>query len=145
MTTKAARAQGVLAIASLVVAAGVTVVLVATPVSSRPSSDRGSASASAASRLPAGIKVEIRGGDPFVAYGLADRLTGAGASLHAVQPAADGNPVEPATMIVYYDRGQQASAERVKALLGRGTLRHRLVFEPGVDVTIVLGKDLSRL
>jgi hypothetical protein len=141
MTAKAARAQGALAIASLVAAVIVTVVLVASPVSSRPA--QGSSGIAAA--LPSGIKVEIRGGDPFVAYGLADRLTGAGAALHAVQPAADGNPVEPATMIVYYDRGNQASAERVKALLGRGTLRHQQVFEPGVDVTIVLGKDLSRL
>jgi hypothetical protein len=141
MTAKAARAQGALAIASLVAAVAVTVVLVATPVASRPVEG----STAVAPALPSGIKVEIRGGDPFVAYGLADRLTGAGAALHAVQPAADGNPVEPATMIVYYDRGNQASAERVQALLGRGTLRHKLVFEPDVDVTIVLGKDLSRL
>lgn len=140
MTAKAARAQGALAIASLVAAVAVTVVLVASPVSSRPvpPSDR-------VSVLPSGIQVAIQGGDPFVAYGLADRLSGAGASVEAVAPAADGNLVEPATMIVYYDRGQQASAERVKELLGRGTLRHKLVFEPGVDVTIVLGKDLSRL
>ena len=141
MTATAARAQGALAIASLVAAVVVTVVLVATPVASRPVSR----STGAATTLPAGIKVEIQGGDPFVAYGLADRLAGAGAALHAVQPAVDGNVVEPATMIVYYDREQQASAERVKALLGRGTLRHKLVFQPGVDVTIVLGKDLSRL
>ena len=141
MTAKAARAQGALAIASLVAAVAVTVVLVATPVSSRPAprSDR------AAAGLPSGIKVDIRGGDPFVAYGLADRLTGAGASLRAVQPAVDRHDVEPSTMIVYYDRGQLAAAERVKALLGGGTLRHKLAFEPGVDVTIVLGKDLSRL
>jgi hypothetical protein len=139
--TKAARAQGALAIASLVAAVVGTVVLVATPVSSRPAA--GSTPATAAS-LPTGIKVAIQGGDPFLAYRLADRLTGAGAALGAVRPSPDGKPVEPATMIVYYDRGQQASAERVKALLGRGTLRHKLVFEPGVDVTIVLGKDLSR-
>jgi hypothetical protein len=139
MTATAARAQGALAIAGLVAAVVVTVLLVATPVSS------GATSASPTG-LPSGIKVEIQGGDPYVAYGLADRLTDAGAALRGVRPAAaDGNPVEPATMIVYYDRGQQASAERVKALLGRGTLRHKLVFEPGVDVTIVLGKDLSRL
>ena len=141
MTAQAARAQGALAIAGLVAAVAVTVVLVATPVSSRPAQR----SATAATTLPSGIKVEIRGGDPFAAYRLADRLTGAGAAMYAVQPATDGNPVEEGTMIVYYDRGQQASAERVKALLGRGTLRHKLVFQPGVDVTIVLGKDLSRL
>jgi hypothetical protein len=141
MTATAARAQGALAIAGLVAAVVVTVVMVATPVSSREPLQP----AGAATTLPTGIKVEIRGGDPFVAYGLADRLTGAGAALHGVQPAADGKVVEPATMIVYYDRGQQASAERVKALLGRGTLHHQLVFQPGVDVTIVLGKDLSRL
>lgn len=141
MTAKAARAQGALAIASLLAAVVVTVVLVATPVSSRPAQG----STSAAPVLPTGLEVDIRGGDPFAAYGLADRLARAGAALQGVQPVADGAPVEPTTMIVYYDRGQQASAERVKALLGRGTLRHKLVFEPGVDVTIVLGKDLSRL
>lgn len=144
MTATAARAQGALAIASLVAAVVVTVLLVATPVSSRPSAPAAAGPARAAS-LPGGVKVEIRGGEPFVAYRLADRLTGAGAALGAVQPTPDGNPLEPETMIVYYDRGQQASAERVKALVGRGTLRHKLAFEPGVDVTIVLGKDLSRL
>lgn len=141
MTAKAARAQGALAIASLVAAVAVTVVLVATPVSSRPAQG----SPRVAAVLPAGLEVDIRGGDPFVAYRLADRLAGAGAMLQGVQPAVGGEPVEATTLIVYYDRGQQASAERVKALLGRGTLRHKLVFEPGVDVTIVLGKDLSRL
>jgi hypothetical protein len=141
MTAKAARAQGALAIAALVVAVAVTVVLVATPVSSRPA-DRSTASTTS---LPTGIRVEVQGGDPFVAYGVADRLADAGASLGAVRPAADRNSVEPSTMIVYYDREQQASAEQVKDLLGRGTLRRRQAFEPGVDVTIVLGKDLSRL
>ena len=140
MTATAARAQGALVIAALVAAVAVTVVLVATPVSSRPV--EGSAGVSG---LPTGTEVEIRGGDPFLAYRLADRLWGAGASVGAVLPAAEGNPSEPSTLIVYYDRGQQATAERVRSLLGRGTLRHKLVFEPGVDVTIVLGKDLSRL
>ena len=140
---KAARAQGVLAIAGLVAAVAGTVVLVATPVSSRPAA--GGRGAAVATTLPSGIEVEIEGGDPFVAYRLADRLSDAGAAIDGVQPSVDGKPVEPATMIVYYERGQQASAEQVKALLGRGTLRHKLVFEPGVDVTIVLGKDLSRL
>ena len=138
MTTSAARAQGALVLAALVAAVAVTVVLVATPVSSRPVTG-------ATTGIPTGTEVEIRGGDPFVAYGLADRLSGAGASVGAVLPDADGKPVEAATRIVYYDRAQQATAERVRSLLGRGTLRHKLVFEPGVDVTIVLGKDLSRL
>ena len=141
MTATAARAQGALVIAALLAAVAVTVVLVATPVSSRPAGG----STSAAVGLPSGTEVEIRGGDPFLAYGLADRLWGAGASVGAVLPAAEGNPVEASTLIVYYDRAQLATAERVRSLLGRGTLRHKLVFEPGVDVTIVLGKDLSRL
>ena len=142
MTATAARAQGALVIAALLAAVGVTVILVATPVSSREAPSSATASSSG---LPTGTEVEIRGGDPFLAYGLADRLWGAGASVGAVVPAAEGNPEEAATLIVYYDRGQQATAERVRTLLGRGTLRHKLVFEPGVDVTIVLGKDLSRL
>ena len=139
MTAKAARAQGALAIATLVAAMAVTVVLVATPVSSRPAVPE-----TATTVLPAGIVLAIEGGDPFVAYGLADRLAGAGASVRRVQPVADGNPLEPTTMIVYYDRSQQPWAERVQTVLGSGTLHHKRVFEPGVDVTIVLGKDLSR-
>ena len=139
--TTAARAQGALAILGLVVAVAVTVLLVATPVSSRPV--RGSPRI--ASGLPSGLEVEVRGGDPFLAFGVADRMHRAGASLGAVLPAADVNALEESTVIVYYDRVQLASAERIKALLGRGTLRRAQVFEPGVDVTIVLGKDLSRL
>lgn len=141
MTAKAARAQGALAIAGLVAAVIVTVVLVAIPVSSPPVQG----STRTAFGLPTGVTVEIRGGDPFSAYGLADRLAGWGASLESVRPADDRNSLEEATMIVYYDRGQLAAAERVKELLGHGTLHRQQVFEPGVDVTIVLGKDLSRL
>ncbi|HUP84383.1 MAG TPA: LytR C-terminal domain-containing protein [Acidimicrobiales bacterium] len=141
MTAKAARAQGALAIAGLVVAVIATVVLVATPVSSRGAQG----SIPMAGILRTGIRVDVEGGDPFVAYGVADRLTGAGASLGAVRPAMDRNSVEPSTMIVYYDREQQSSAEQVKDLLGGGRLLRRHAFEPGVDLTIVLGKDLSRL
>jgi hypothetical protein len=46
-------------------------------------------------------------------------------------------------VIEYYERSKLATAERIRAVLGEGTLRRRQVFEPGVDVTIVLGKDLA--
>jgi hypothetical protein len=92
----------------------------------------------------AGSKVAIESGDPFVAYGLADSLAGRGASLGAVTPATDRTAIDDETVIVYYDRSNLATAQRIRALLGEGTLRRRQVFEPGVDVTIVLGKDLAR-
>jgi hypothetical protein len=138
------RFQGLLVIGSLLAAVVVTVALVATPASSGPAPP-GMGRGSSATRLPAGVRVEVRGGDPFVAYGLADRLTGAGASLGAVRPAPDSADVEPSTMIVYYDRRQLAAATSIRSMLGGGTLRRQQVFEPLVDVTIVLGKDLSRL
>jgi hypothetical protein len=92
----------------------------------------------------AGSKVAIRSGDPFVAYGLADSLAGRGAALGAVTPAVDRSAIGEETVIEYYDRAKLATAEQIRAVLGGGTLRRRQVFEPGVDVTIVLGKDLAR-
>ena len=141
--SRSGRWQGALAIASLLACVLGTVLLVATPASSVPDGSRGSTGASTA--LPTGVRVEVRGGDPFIAYGVADRLSGAGASLGAVLPAASKEDVAPATTIVYYDRRSMAAAGRIRAMLGRGTLRRQQVFQPVVDVTIVLGKDLSRL
>jgi hypothetical protein len=137
------RFQGALVIAGLLAAVAATVALVATPASS--SATGANAAATAPATLPAGLRVAVQGGEPFVAYGVADRLASAGASLGAVSPAADARSVEPTTAIVYYDRRQLATATRIRSMLGRGTLRRQQVFQPEVDVTIVLGKDLSRL
>jgi hypothetical protein len=136
------RLQGLLVIAGLLAAVVGTVVLVS-PVGQGTSGTATPRSPVVSSPL-AGSKVAIESGDPFVAYGLADSLAGRGASLGAVTPATDRTAIDDETVIVYYDRSNLATAQRIRALLGEGTLRRRQVFEPGVDVTIVLGKDLAR-
>ncbi len=135
------RLQGVLALLSLVAAVLVTVVLVVSPASS--TADGGARVVPDA--LPDGVRVEVRGGEAWAAYGVADRLTGAGASLTAVVPAASRDAVDEATTIVYYDRRQLPTARRIRTMLGRGTLHRQQAFRPAMDVTIVLGKDLARL
>jgi hypothetical protein len=95
--------------------------------------------------LPPGLRVAVEGGDPFVAYRLGDRLVGAGATLGTVAPAASSAAVAATTTIVYYDVDSLAAAGRIRAMLGGGTLRRQRVFQPPVDVTIVLGKDLAQL
>lgn len=137
------RWQGALVVGSLLAAVLGTAALVVTPAT--PTSAAASVSGAEARALPAGVRVEVRGGEPFVAYGLADRLTGAGASLGAVLPAASRDEIASTTTIVYYDRESRAVADEIRAMLGRGTLRRQQVFEPLVDVTIVLGRDLPRL
>lgn len=141
------RIQGVLAIAGMGLAVLVTVALVVTPASSAGSSTPSPASSAALAdaSLPAGLRVEVQGGEAFDAYALADRLTAAGASLQRVGPASDDEEVAGRTTIVYYDRRSMPAAEHLRAMLGSGTLQRRQVFQPAVDVTIVLGKDLSRL
>lgn len=149
------RVQGGLAVCALVAAVIGTVALVA-PAASRATGGSVAASSSSPSAspsragapavaLPVGLRVAVEGGDPFVAYGLADRLTGAGVALGAVTPAVSREALAPSTTIVYYDTESMAAAGRIRAMLGTGTLRRQRVFQPPVDVTIVLGKDLSRL
>jgi hypothetical protein len=149
-SVRSARVQGAVVIGALVAAVVGTVALVVTPVP--PSGGSSSAAnagrpgeVAAAVALPAGLRVDVRGGQPLVAYGVADRLTGAGASLGAVLPASADDTAPETTTIVYYDRASMAVADRIRSMLGRGTLRRQQVFQPVVDVTIVLGKDLSRL
>ena len=139
------RWQGALVLGSLLAAVLGTVALVATPAASSSSGASGAGASGGGVELPEGVRVEVRGGEPFVAYGLADRLAGAGASLGAVLPAPSRDEIEAATTIVYYDRESRAVAGEIRAMLGRGTLRRQQVFEPPVDVTIVLGRDLPRL
>jgi hypothetical protein len=147
----ARRLQGALAVLALVAAVVATAVcVVRPPASSASASTSDPASAVAPTRLPPGTRVEVHGGDPFAAYRLADRLIASGAVVGSVDPvsvpaaAADPAPAGDGTTIVYYDRRQLPTAEQVRRLVGGGTLRHAQVFQPVVDVTIVLGKDLSR-
>ena len=133
------RWQGALVVGSLLAAVLGTAALVVSPVTPT------SAATVPAEALPDGVRVEVRGGEPFVAFGLADRLTGAGASLGAVLPAASDDEIASTTTIVYYDRESRAVAGEIRAMLGQGTLRRQQAFEPLVDVTIVLGRDLPRL
>jgi hypothetical protein len=135
------RWQGALVVASLIAAVLGTVALVASPAGS----PAGAASTTAAPGVAAGLRVEVRGGEPFVAYRLADRLTGVGASMAGVSPAPSLDEVAAETTIVYYDREAREAAGEIRAMLGKGTLRRQQAFEPPVDVTIVLGRDLPRL
>ena len=135
--------QGVLVIAALLGAVLATVLLVAAPAS--PSSARSVDAAPPGPVVPSGLRVEVRGGAPMLAYGVADRLAGSGASLAAVQPESDPEAGAASTMIVYYDLRSMGAADAVRSMLGRGTLRRQQEFEPDVDVTIVLGKDLANL
>ena len=137
------RLQAALALAGLFGAVAVTATMVARPASSRPTPNQ----ASATTGLSEHPRVEIRGGNPYFAFQLADRLAADGATLAAVQPTAQGAaPAETApapadTAIVYYDRRHAGAAARIRNFLGRGTVRREQVFEPKADVTIVLGKD----
>jgi hypothetical protein len=137
------RLQGALVIGAMVLAVVATGLLVS-PASVRAHVGRSAPAVGSPSSGLAGSKVAITSGDPFVAYGLADTLAGRGASLGPVTPAPERASIGDETVIEYYDRAKLATAERIRAVLGAGTLRRRQVFEPGVDVTIVLGKDLAR-
>ncbi|MBW3557988.1 MAG: LytR C-terminal domain-containing protein [Actinobacteria bacterium] len=129
------RLQALVAVAGLVGAVAVTAALVTTPASSVSTAVRPNVEG-----LAQRPRVEIRGGNPYRAFQLADRLAADGATMTTVQPAAEGS--SPAdTAIVYYDRRHAATAAQIRKLLGRGTVRREQVFEPRADVTIVLGKE----
>lgn len=134
------RFQAFLSIAALVGSVAGTAVLVATP----SSSPAAAASVPGARLLVPGTRVEISGGDPFDAFELADRLTASGARVVTVAPTPEGRSGDAVTSVVYYDRRSMDVARRVRDMLGRGTLRRQQVFQPAVDVTIVLGKDSAR-
>lgn len=135
------RLQASLSFLALFASVAATAVLVATPA---PRAAPARPPTRAAAPLPGGLRLEVRGGEAFAAYEVADRLTASGGDVVAVSPAAAGRSVEPMTSVVYYDRRSMAVATRVRDLLGRGTLRRQQVFQPEVDVTIVLGKDLPQ-
>lgn len=137
------RVQGGVVIAILVASVVLTAALVATPAPA--GSSTGMVAESANRPFPSGTRVSIEGGDAFSTFELADRLKAFGAELRAIEPAASSTDVESETTILYYERSEQETANRVRAMLGRGTLRRQARFLPGVDVTIVLGKDLSHL
>lgn len=143
------RVQGGLVVCSLLAAVIGTVALLTSPARSSSAATTSAATTAAgpgpAAALPPGLRVAVEGGDPFGAYGLADRLAAAGAAVGGVAPAVSKEAVADTTTIVYYDVDSLTAAGRIRAMLGGGTLRRQRVFEPPVDVTIVLGKDLPRL
>ncbi len=134
------RLQAALALLALAAAAAGTSVLVSTPPSSQARAESRT-EIPVAAPLPAGLRVDIRGGDAWTAYRVADALGARGAAVQGVSPAADARSLEAITSIVYYDRDDAASATLVRRILDRGWVRHDQAFHPGVDVTIVLGKD----
>jgi hypothetical protein len=140
----ARRIQVALVVGALLASVAVSAMLVAVPGTTSPSS---SDVDQAARPTLSGSRVAIRGGDPFVAFELADRLAAHGAQLGAVAPGGSGSDGEEAvtTLILYYERAQLDAARQIRVMLGEGTLRRRQVFQPNEDVTVVVGKDLSHL
>lgn len=135
------RLQAALVLIALAGAVVATAVLVSTPASPDPAAPASRPGAPLGSGLRAGLRVDIRGGDPSTAWRVADVLARRGAQVQGVRPAPEANPLDRATAIVYYDRRDAGSATLVRRILKRGWVRHEQVFHPGVDVTIVLGKD----
>ena len=74
-------------------------------------------------------------------FSLADTLAADGYDVVSVVP--DENTVGSDTEVVYYDRNDLAAAERLRNLLGVGTIRRDQVFSPSSDLTIHIGKDLK--
>jgi hypothetical protein len=133
MTRRARRrVEAVLALLAFPIAVATTIVVISSPVSSRPAPKPTAA---------VGGTVQVSGGGALPAYGLADRLAAAGYEVVAVRPG--DNSVGPETVVVYYERGDRAVAERLRDLLGTGTIRREQVLSPSSDLTILLGKDLQ--
>lgn len=86
-------------------------------------------------------RVSLVGGDAIAAFGLADELGAEGYDIVAVGP--DEKSLGGATQVVYYERADRRAAERLRNLLGVGTIHREQVFAPGSDLTILIGKDLQ--
>jgi hypothetical protein len=123
------------------VAVALTVVAISSPASSRPSSTASGAQASVA---PLSASVALAGAEPIATYALADRIAAAGYRVTTVEADRDANSLSATTVVVYYERERRGAADGLVQLLRAGTTRRDQVFEPGVDLTIILGKDLQR-
>ena len=125
------RFEAALALLAFPVAVGLTVLAITTPAAgSRRAEPVGAAAA----------RVSVLGGDAVPAFGLADRLVERGFDVVAVGP--DENSVGSTTEVVYYERSHRDDAERLRDILGVGTIRREQVFSPSADLTILIGKDL---
>ena len=113
-------------------AVGLTVVAISSPADSR----------GAATPRVATASVSITGHQPVPTYALADRLASIGFRVTSVD-VSDGNSLSDETVVVYYERHEQAAAMSLRDLLGAGTVRRDEVIDPVTDLTIILGKDLQ--
>ena len=137
MTRRARRrVEAALVLLALPVAVAVTIAVISTPVA-----PAARASAAAVDRPVVRSRVVVQGGDPLPSYELADRLADAGYEVVSVDPAE--NSLGNATVVVYYERDHRAAAERLRNLLGVGTIEREQVLSPSSDLTILIGKDLQ--
>ncbi|HEX7167922.1 MAG TPA: LytR C-terminal domain-containing protein [Acidimicrobiales bacterium] len=127
------RVEGALVLLAFPVAVALTVLAISAPAGSGPVAE-----AAAAADAPS--VVAIRGGEAVKAYAIGDRLSALGYDVGAITP--DDKSFGPDTVVVYYDRAHVAEAERLRNLLGVGTIRREPVFSPSSDMTIFIGKDL---
>jgi hypothetical protein len=98
-------------------------------------------------RTPAAVRIDMRdaSGDLVAAGRLADRLTAAGMSVVGLRPVDAGGPAVTRTEIRYAAQapGGLARAKAVRRAIGRGTIVASPGARNGVDVTLVIGKDVQ--
>ena len=133
--TRRVRLEVVSALLVLPLAVALTVVSLVAPARSDAVDDR--------TTVPptTGIKVSLEGGDPVSSYGLADELSRRGFEVVAV--GARRNSLGSRTTVVYYERALRGDAERLRDLLGVGTIRREQAFSPPTDLKVFIGKDLQ--
>lgn len=98
-------------------------------------------------RTPARVRIDLRdgSGDLPVASRLADRLSAAGMQVVGVRPVEPGG-VAPADTQIHYARDAEGGAAKAKAVrraLGTGTIVRSSDVGDGVDVMLVIGKDVQ--
>lgn len=97
-------------------------------------------------RTPAAVRIDVQdaSGDLPGASRLADRLSAAGMLVVGVRPAEAGRGV-PADTEIHYRRDAEGGAVKAKAVrraLGTGTIVRSSGVGDGVDVLLVIGKDV---
>lgn len=97
-------------------------------------------------RTPASVRVEVRdaSGDLALAGQVADRLAAAGIEVVSVQPVRGGAAVHR-TEMRYHGNSEEAMnrAKAVRRALGTGTIVRTSGAREGVDVTLIIGKDVQ--
>lgn len=138
MTRRARRrVEAALVLLAFPVATGLTAVAITSPAAG----SHDTVETAAATTVGSPTRVSVRGGDAIAAFGLADALGASGYDVVAVGP--DENSFGATTEVVYYERADRPAAERLRNLLGVGTIFREQVFSPGSDLTIRIGKDLQ--